>query len=168
MRIRLRNAVTGVLLTMAAALPASAQILGGTPYVAPNRDASPINAGNIPRKRVQGTVKSLDNDKRTLMLSVLGKNKKPVEMAIDVGPSLIFAGKGNATFADIHADDPIKVWGEMTVQGGIRAMEITLPPSRMSIPPPPKPEKHKKKKASKPEPAATAPLAPGTTGTGRD
>ena len=77
------------------------------------------------------------------------RGSKTLDVPVDVGPSLIKAGKGGATFADIRTGDKVKVYGEVTVRGGIRAMEITLPKERMSIPPPEKPKKTAK--ASKKE-----------------
>ena len=70
-----------------------------------------------------------------------------------MGPSLIKAGKGSATFADIKDGDKVKVYGEVMVQGGIRAMEITLPKERMSIPPTPKVKPVKAAKTETPKDA---------------
>ena len=99
---------------------------------------------SIKRRSVKGAVKAVDADKKTLLLD-LGKGK---EIPIDVGPSLIKAGKGRATFTDIQVGDKIEVYGESTVQGGVRAMEITLPKERMSIAPPTKPKREKKAKTA--------------------
>lgn len=97
---------------------------------------------SIKRRSVSGTVKSVDADRKTLVLDQ-GKSK---EIPIDVGPSLIKAGKGSATFTDIQVGDKISVYGESTVQGGLRAMEIQLPKQRMSIAPPSKPKREKRAK----------------------
>lgn len=97
----------------------------------------------IARRTVSGLVKSLDPEKRLFVLTT-GKGERARDVAVDVGPSLIKAGKGGATFADLHAGDKVSVWGEVTVHGGLRAMEITLPKERMSIPPPEKPKREKK------------------------
>ena len=107
---------------------------------------------SIKRRSVKGAVKSLDSDRKTLVLD-LGKEK---EIPIDVGPSLIKAGKGSATFADIKVGDKISVYGESTVQGGVRAMEITLPKERMSIAPPSKPKREKKPKEAEAKEAKEA------------
>ena len=122
------------------------------------RDAGPTTSYRIKRRTVNGIVKSLDKEKRTLLL-VPRKGKEAKEVLILVGPSEIRAGKGGATFADIQEGDRIRVYGETTVQGGVRAMEITLPAERMSIPPPPKSEK-KPKKAKQAEPARAPAEAP--------
>jgi hypothetical protein len=105
----------------------------------------------IKRKTISGTVKSVDVPKKRLVMEN-GKGSKAAEIPVEVGPSIIKAGKGGATVADIRAGDKITVFGELTVQGGIRAMEITLPKERMSIAPPEKPKKTSKKDAPK-EPA---------------
>ena len=41
------------------------------------------------------------------------------------------AGKGGAKFEDIKVGDKISVYGESTVQGGLRSMEMRLPKERM-------------------------------------
>lgn len=121
--------------TLVAAQAASAQIIpgGGSNSRIGNgntRDDTGRVKFSIKRKRVSGTIKSLDSDRKWLVLTVSKK-----EMPIDVGPSIIRAGKGRATFEDMKVGDKISVYGESTVQGGLRAMEITLPKERMSIPP---------------------------------
>lgn len=113
----------------------------------PNAGQTPNDTGkafqfNIQRRSTSGVVKSLDAEKKTLVLET-GKGK---EMPIDVGPSLIKAGKGRATYEDIQVGDKISVYGESTVQGGLRAMEITLPKERMSIAPPKKVKKTKEER----------------------
>jgi hypothetical protein len=115
-----------------AAGSASAQIYpggGGGLNTGKNDDTNRLKFG-IKRRTASGTVKSLDNDRKTLVLASGAK-----ELPIDVGPSVIKAGKGGATFADIKVGDKISVYGESTVQGGLRAMEMHLPKERMSIPP---------------------------------
>lgn len=94
-----------------------------------SEDRDPARRFQIKRRTVSGRVKSVDTEKKTFV--VAGSK----ETAVDVGPSLIKAGKGSATVNDIKVGDRVKVFGEATVQGGIRAMEITLPSERMSIPP---------------------------------
>src|SRR5207302_10019029 len=89
----------------------------------------------IKRSTASGVVKAVDADKKQVILTT-GKDRKVRDMPIDVGPCVIKAGKGSAKFDDIHPGDRMSVYGEVTVQGGLRAMEITLPASRMSIPPP--------------------------------
>lgn len=118
-----------------------------------NRNTIPNESGKdqgfrIRRKEISGTVKSLDAEKKKLVVQT-GKGSKTKDVPVDVGPSLIRAGKGGATFADIRSGDKITVLGEVTIQGGLRAMEITLPKERMSIPPPEKPKKTAKKKSNK-------------------
>jgi len=96
----------------------------------------------IKRRTVSGAVKSSDADKKYLVVAS-GEGKDAKEVLIDVGPSLIKAGNGSATFKDIQPGDKVRVYGEVMVQGGVRAMEITLPKERMTIPPPEKPKKVK-------------------------
>lgn len=103
----------------------------------------------IKRKTVSGTVKAVDSEKKTLIVAS-GKSDKAADVPVDVGPSLIKAGKGGATLVDIKVGDKIRVWGEVTVQGGLRAMEITLPKERMSIPPVVKKKDVKSKEEKKP------------------
>src|SRR4028118_1941755 len=93
---------------------AGAQLPGGLG----GRNQNPVDPGkglefNIKRKTVRGTVKSVDNDKK--MLVVQAGNEKAKDVVIDVGPSLIRAGKGKATVADIKPGDKISVYGESTV-----------------------------------------------------
>lgn len=126
-------------LTLAAGSMASAQIIpggggggsnGGLGNGNTRDDTGKVFQFAIKRKSVSGTIKSVDSDKKWVVLAV-----KQKEMPIDVGPSIIRAGKGKATFEDMKVGDKISVYGESTVQGGLRAMEITLPKERMSIPP---------------------------------
>lgn len=97
----------------------------------------------IKRRTEKGDVKSLDPQKQTLVM-VVGKGEQAKEVPVDIGPSIIQAGKGSARFEDIRVGDRIRVYGEETVQRGLRAMEVTLPPDRMTIPPPPRPDKKRK------------------------
>jgi hypothetical protein len=98
------------------------------------RDARGNLKLQIKRETVSGTVKSVDTARKQLVLQA-GKEKKAREVPVEVGPCVIKAGKGSATLADIQVGDKVRVFGEVTVQGGLRAMEITLPAERMSIPP---------------------------------
>lgn len=109
------------------------------------KDAATGTKLNIKRKTVNGVVKSLTPERKLLVIAA-GKETATKDMPIDVGPSIIKAGKGAAKYADIQVGDKITVFGEVTVQGGIRAMEITLPANRMSIPPPAPKTKEEKKK----------------------
>ena len=123
--------------------------LPGTPG-GRNRTPDDVNRGlqfNIKRRTVRGTVKSVDSDKKLLV--VQAGQEKAKDVLIDVGPSRIRAGRGQATVADIKPGDKISVYGESMVQGGLRAMEITLPKERMSIAPPEKPKKVKRTPAEK-------------------
>lgn len=132
MRFSSRWALMALAASLAVTGSAFAQVIPGNrgPGRTPD-DTGKVFQFNIKRRAVSGTVKSLDEDRKVVMLEQKGK-----EMPIDVGPSLIKAGPGKATFADIKVGDKISVYGESTVQGGLRAMEITLPKERMSIPPP--------------------------------
>jgi len=134
-----------------AAGPAQAQV-----FPRPTGPRLPSESGKnegfrIKRKTVSGTVKSVDVEKKKMVVET-GKGSKSAEMIVDVGPSVIKAGKGGATLGDARAGDKVTVYGEITIQGGIRAMEITLPKERMSIAPPEKPKKVSKKDAKAEEP----------------
>jgi hypothetical protein len=147
-----------VLATLALAGSAAAQLplpTGGGARI--NTDSRTPQKLKIPRKTVSGLVKAVDVEKKLFTLTAKNSGKE-LELPIDVGPSLIKAGKGSATMADIQSGDKVRVWGEVTAQGGIRAMEITLPKERMSIPPPQKPKrvKVKKEKTEKAAPAEKA------------
>jgi hypothetical protein len=141
-----------VTLTLLLAGVAAAQILpGGANTV----DRTPRDTGKafdfqIKRRTVSGVVKSLDGEKKTLVLES-GKGKEAKDVPVDVGPAVLKAGKGLATFEDIKVGDKITVYGETTVQGGLRAMEMTLPKERMSIAPSSKAKKKDEpKKAEEP------------------
>lgn len=82
----------------------------------------------IKRRSVSGEVKSVDATKKTLVLASSSK-----EVPVDVGPAIIRAGNGMATFADLQVGDKLSVYGETTVQGGIRAMTIQAPKERKSV-----------------------------------
>lgn len=115
-----------VLLALLLATGAQAQY---SPF--PHRNRTPREPGGLPsakikRTTVSGTIKSIDVEKRTLVLE-RHKSRRTREVPIDVGPSVIKAGKTPGTFADLAVGDLIRVYGEETVQGGVRAMEITLP-----------------------------------------
>lgn len=118
-------------------------------YVPPGAIQRPDPTNNtglkfkIKRRSVSGTVKAVDPDKRTL---VLASTQGAKDVPVDASLGEIKAGKGSAKVADIRTGDKITVYGEVTVQGGLRAMEITLPPSRMTVPPAPKVKKQKVKK----------------------
>jgi hypothetical protein len=117
---------------VAAAGSASAQIYpggGGGLNTGKTDDTNKLKFA-IKRRTASGMVKSLDNDRHTLILASGQK-----EIPVDVGPSVIKAGKGGAKFEDIKVGDKISVYGESTVQGGLRSMEMRLPKERMSIPP---------------------------------
>jgi len=79
------------------------------------------------------------------------KSRTEKEIPVDVGPALIRAGKGGATFADIQVGDRVEAYGEVTIQGGLRAIELSLPKERMSIAP-----KSKRREQPPKEPAAAA------------
>jgi hypothetical protein len=125
--------------------PVLAQLYPGRPTTDRNQDTGKAFQFNIKRRSINGSVKSLDSEKKILVVAS-GKDKGLKEVPVDVGPAVIKAGKGSATFADIQVGDKITVYGESTVQGGLRAMEITLPKERMSIAPPSKPKKVKRDK----------------------
>ncbi len=121
--------------------PVAAQF--GTAPVNPFPEDSRGNRGfQIKRKTVQGSVKSTDGEKKLLVLNV-GDEKEPKELRVVVGPCRIFAGPGSATLADFKPGDKLKVYGETTVHGNLRAMDIWAPKERMSIAPPEKPKKIK-------------------------
>lgn len=109
-------------------------VMGGNTQLP--RDARGNLKLQIKRSTISGVVKTVDTDKKQLILDT--KSKKGHEIPVEVGPCIIKAGKGSAHLADIQAGDKIRVYGETTVQGGLRAMEITLPSNRMTIPPPSK------------------------------
>ena len=134
--------MAAVVLGAVAAGPVLAQLYPGRPSTDRTQDTGKAFQFSIKRRSVSGSVKSVDGEKKTLVVQT-GKDKSLKETPIDVGPAIIRAGKGQATFADIHVGDKISVYGESTVQGGIRAMEITLPRERMSIAPASKPKKVK-------------------------
>ncbi|HEU4754040.1 MAG TPA: hypothetical protein VFU47_13100, partial [Armatimonadota bacterium] len=129
-------------------LPAGAQVIGGPigggGIQQPNETTAPRKY-QIPRRTVSGVVKSVDKEKMTVTVAT-GKGKSEKLVPVDASAGVYKAGKGSATFQDIHEGDKIKVYGEATVQGGLRAMEITLPKERMSIAPvkPEKPAKSEK------------------------
>jgi hypothetical protein len=107
----------------------------------------------IKRKTVHGTVKAVNKDKKSLTVAVDRDGGK--EVPVDASGGIIRAGKGWGTVADIQPGDKIRVYGESTVQGGVRSMEMTLPPARMSIAPLTKEEK-KKQEAERAAAAAAA------------
>lgn len=135
---------------LAAPLLASVMLLAGP--VAAQFGRAPVNpfpedsrgqrGFQIKRKTVQGTVKSADAEKKLLVLN-LGDEKDAKELSVEVGPCRIFAGPGSATLADFKPGDKLKIFGETTVQGTLRAMDIWAPKERMSIAPPEKPKKVK-------------------------
>jgi len=132
-------ALAGSLLAAGAAraqYPPGGVMGGGTQLP---RDARGNLKLQIKRSAISGVVKNVDADKKQLLVDT--KSKKGHEVPVDVGPCIIKAGKGSARLADIQPGDKIHVYGEVTVQGGLRAMEITLPSSRMTIPPPSKAER---------------------------
>lgn len=94
----------------------------------------------IERRTIAGTVKSVDAEKKTLVLVA-----KKADITIDASAGIIRAGKGSALVGDIQVGDKVKVFGETTVQGGLRAMEMTLPKERMTVPPPSKEIKTEKR-----------------------
>jgi len=164
-------------LSLAALSPAAAQATRGVDLRDPNLlgsaafqlprgttvDRTPRDTGKafdfqIKRRSLSGVVKSLDAEKKSLVLET-GKGKDAKETLVDVGPAVLKAGKGHAVFADIKVGDKVSVYGETTVQGGVRAMEMTLPKERMSIPPAGKPKKEPKPEAPK-SPADPKPEAP--------
>jgi hypothetical protein len=140
MRRTLLRALPALVALSLLAGPSGAQIFPGGGYGRGNPNTQDRDHGvntTSKRKTVSGTVKSVDTQHKLMVVSgESGKTGKDVP--VDVGPSLIKAGKGSAKFDDIKVGDKLKVFGEVTAQGGLRAMEITLPASRMTIPPTPK------------------------------
>ena len=81
----------------------------------------------IRRKTVRGVVRSIDPAKWVVMLEGDKGELIPVEAKL----ALLYAGKTAPSLTDIRLGDRIRVYGEVTIQGGIRGMEIHLPkPSR--------------------------------------
>src|SRR4051812_10293202 len=122
--IRVLTAVAGaVLLASAAGAQVAVPGYGGAQLP---KDARATPHYTIKRATVRGTIKSIDVTKKQVMVDA-GHDKKAREMPVDVGPCIIKAGKGSATLADFKVGDKISVYGETTVQGGLRAMEVTVP-----------------------------------------
>lgn len=107
-------------------------------------DTGPKGSYKIQRRTIEGTVKSVDAEKKALILTA-----KKAEVPIDASAGIIRAGKGSALVGDIQVGDRVTVFGETTIQGGLRAMQMTLPKERMSIPPPAKEVKPAKSSAPK-------------------
>jgi hypothetical protein len=151
-KVWLLPALAGSLLLAGAA---GAQLPGGV--LGRGTDLTRDARGNlkltIRRSTISGVVKSVDAEKKQMIVET--KNRKAPEVPVDVGPCIIKAGKGSAKLADIQPGDKVRVYGEVTVQGGLRAMEISLPSSRMTIPPPSKADrKAAEKKAAEERKAA--------------
>jgi len=111
---------------------------------------------HIKRRTISGVVKTIDPEKRTLVLTTSSKK----DVAVDMYAGLIKAGKGGATLADLQPGDRLSIYGETDVHGGLRAMETQAPASRMSIKPLTKAEKRRQAEAA----AAAAAAASGTGG----
>jgi len=125
--------------------PAEAQFPGtsrGPVNPFPNDSRGGQQGFQIKRRFVNGVVKSRDAEKKVVVLNT-GGEKQAKELPVEVGPCRIFAGPGKATLADIQVGDKVRIYGESTIQGGLRAMDVWLPKERMSIPPPEKPKKIK-------------------------
>ncbi len=133
-----------------AALPVSAQITTGSVGQGVRGDTYAGMKLLIRRRTVSGTVKQSDTERKHLVLASTS-GKPGTEVHVDVGPALIRAGKGQAKFDDLKVGDKLRIFGEVTIQGGLRAMEITAPKERMTIPPPVKPPKVKVPKEPKPK-----------------
>lgn len=122
--------------------------LGGAIFNEDRTDSRGNRGALIKRRSIAGVLKSKDPEKKLFVVTLDG-SKQQYDVPVDLGPVPIDAGKGRATLVDLQPGDRLKVFGEVTIQGGIRAMEVTAPPERMSIAPPEKPKKVKKERASK-------------------